>query len=107
MSNVRNRIEKRFKDTLSDVFRKFCPQQCLLGDLDIKVDAVNSEEAQYGSSGEFVHDGEVAVRIRNIEATILLDDTLTPVEQENILEQTEQIYLANKKMMDYFAAAMN
>jgi flagellar motor switch protein FliG len=83
---MRERVAKQFKETLNDLFRQFCPNQCLLADFNLATEVVNGEEAQYGTSGEFVQDGGLALRIRDLGATILVDDTLTPEEQANILE---------------------
>jgi len=58
----------------------------MLADFEIKVDQVNPEEAQFGSTGEYIQDGEVAIRIRKIGGTLLLDNTLSPEERANVSE---------------------
>jgi len=89
VADIREKIEKQFKGTIDDLFRQFCPEHCLMADYALSTDVVNSEESQYGASGEFVEDAGVAVRIRNLTAKILVDDTLTPAEQQNILEMAK------------------
>jgi len=89
IADMRDRISKQFKGTLEDLFRQFCPEHCLLADFSLTTEAVNSEESQYGDAGEFVEDAGVAVRIRNLSGKILVDDTLTPAEQQNILEMAK------------------
>ena len=89
IADIRERISKQFKGTIEDLFRQFCPDHCLLGDFSLNTDAVNSEESQYGDAGEFVEDGGVAARIRNLNAKILVDETLSTAEQQNILEMAK------------------
>jgi len=86
VASIREKVTSGFKATLEDLFRQFCPNQCLLGEFNLDSEAVNSEEAQYGSSGEFVQEGGTAVRINDIGATILIDESLGAEEQANLLE---------------------
>lgn len=86
---LRDRVGKQFKGTIEDLFRQFCPEHCLLADFELQTDQINPEEAQYGSSGEFVQDSGVALRIRSISATILVDDQLTPEERANVVEMAK------------------
>jgi flagellar motor switch protein FliG len=83
---LRERVSKQFTNTLNDLLRQFCPQHCLLADTDIQTDVVNGEEAQYGAQGEFIQDGDTAIRVRDISATLLMDEAMSPEEQANILE---------------------
>jgi flagellar motor switch protein FliG len=89
VADIREKITKQFKGTIDDLFRQFCPEHCLMADYALSTDVVNSEESQYGASGEFVEDGGVAVRIRNLTAKILVDETLSAAEQQNILEMAK------------------
>ena len=86
IAELREKVSKQFKSTLQTLFTQFCPDQCLLADFDLQTEAVNAEEAQYGAANEFYEDGGVAIRVKNIAGTLLLDETLTPGEQLNILE---------------------
>lgn len=83
---MREKISKQFLATADELIKQFCPETCLLSDFDLKTDIVNGEEAQYGGSGEFVQDGDTAIRIKDISATLLMDQSLTPQEQANLLE---------------------
>ncbi len=105
VAEIKERISKEFTSALSDLIGRFCPQHCLLGDYDVKVDPVNPEEAQYGSIGEFVQDGDVAVKINRIEGTILTDSSLSPEEQYGLLEMAKlktgflkNVYLDHKSI---------
>ncbi len=89
IAEIRERITKQFKASIEELFHQFCPNQCLLSDFSLATETVNSEEAQYGKSGEFVQDGNFAIRIREIAGTILVDETLTPQERDNILEMAK------------------
>jgi len=86
VAELRERVAKQFKTTLEDLFNRSCPVQCLLADFELQTETVNPEEAQYGSPGEFANDGGVALRIKNIAATLLVDETLNPQERQSILE---------------------
>jgi flagellar motor switch protein FliG len=89
ISQLRERVSKQFKEVLEDLLRQFCPQQCLLADFNLQTEVVNGEEAQYGSSGEFIQDGDTAIKIKDISATLLMDETLSPEEQSNIIEMAK------------------
>lgn len=89
VAELRDKISKQFRTTLDDLFRQFCPDQCLLADYELQTETVNADEAQYGSPGEFVQEGGVALRIKNITGTIVVDDTLTPEERRNIVEMAK------------------
>ncbi|MGK5087287.1 FliG C-terminal domain-containing protein [Bdellovibrionota bacterium FG-2] len=86
ISDLRDRVSKQFRNTIQEIFQQFCPDNCLLGDFNLKAEAVNAEEAQFGSSTEFVQDGALALKIREISATLILDEELPPEERANILE---------------------
>jgi flagellar motor switch protein FliG len=86
VAEMREKISKRFRDTLDELFRQFCPEQCLLADLNLRTELVNMEEAQYGDAGEFLQDGDVAIRVREISATLLMVASLSPEERDNLLE---------------------
>lgn len=85
-AELKGQIENDFKEKINQIIQQFCPQQCLLGDVDMQVDPVNAEEAQYGSSSEFVQSGETALYLRKVGATLLVDTSLTAEEQLNLLE---------------------
>ena len=86
VAELREKVIKQFRTTMEELFNQFCPEQCLLADFEVKTEVVNPEEAQYGSPGEFIQDGGVAVRIKDISSTVLMDDLLTPEEQKNVIE---------------------
>ncbi len=89
IAELKEKISKQFRGTLENLFRQFCPDQCLLTNYELQTEAVNLEEAQYGSPGEFILESGVAIRLKNISATLLMDDTLMPEEQRNILEMAK------------------
>lgn len=86
VNQLREKISKLFRDTMEDVFRQFCPNQCMLADYSLQTELINPEEAQYGASGEFFEDNGTAIRIKDLASTILVDETMSPEEQKNILE---------------------
>ncbi|MGK5084520.1 hypothetical protein WDW37_14590, partial [Bdellovibrionota bacterium FG-1] len=86
---LRDKIIRQFRGTMDELFKQFCPEQCLLADFNIVTETVNPEEAQYGKPGEFIQDSGVALKIKNITGTILVDEALPPVERNNIVEMAK------------------
>ncbi|MBY0471168.1 hypothetical protein K2X30_08380 [bacterium] len=105
IAELREKIAKQFKLTVNDLFQQFCPEQCLLADFELETDLVNSEEAQYGASGEFMEDNGVAVRIKNIGGTILVDEIL-PVEERNNIMEMAKLKTSYYKNVNLTAKAM-
>lgn len=89
LAELRDRVVKQFRGTLEEMFSQFCPEQCLLADFNVDTEAVNLEEAQYGKPGEFIQEGGVALKIKDISGTLLMDDLLTPEERQNVLEMAK------------------
>lgn len=89
VAELRDRLARQFQNTLSELFQQFCPEQCLLADFDMKTEVVNGEESQYGAPGEYVQEGGIAVKIKDISGTLLVDETLPPQERANILEMAK------------------
>ncbi len=86
IANLRSEAVKKFKDTAEEIFNRFCPNRCLLVDFEISTEAVNPEEVQYGKPGEFLQEGDTAIKIKSLASTILMDESLSPEERMNILE---------------------
>ena len=86
VAELRDRVTKQFTANAEELIRQFCPGRCLLADFELQTDVVNGEEAQYGNQGEFIQDGDTAIKIKNINATLLMDESLFPEEQSNIVE---------------------
>lgn len=86
IAEMRERVLKQFKQTLDDLFNQFCPRTCLLGDLNLKTDTVNPEEAQFSQTGEYIVESGIALKITDLSAAILVDNRLSPEEQKNIVE---------------------
>ncbi len=89
VTELRERVAKRFRESLEGLFTQFCPETCLLADFNLRTEVVNLEEAQYGSSGEYFEDGGVAIRVKEIGASVLVDEILTADERSNILEMAK------------------
>jgi flagellar motor switch protein FliG len=86
IGELREKIAKDFQNKTDQLLREFCQNHCLLTDFNLQTEVVNGEEAQYGSTGEFIQDGDTAIRIKDISATLLMDENLSKEEQDNILE---------------------
>lgn len=89
ISELRERITKEFTGAIEQLIQHFCPNHCVMADYSLQTDLVNAEEAHYGTRGEFFQDGGTAIKIRDVSATILMDLSLTPEEQNNILEMAK------------------
>ncbi len=102
---LREKISKQFKATLEELFKQFCPKQCLIGDYSLKTETVNTEEAQYGQPDEYIQDGGISLKIKDLSATILMDERLTAEDQDNIIamarlrtQQFRNVNLAGKSI---------
>jgi flagellar motor switch protein FliG len=86
VAELREKVIKQFRNTMDGLFNQFCPDQCLLADFSIATEVVNNEETQYGQPGEYIQEDGIAIRVKDISATVLMDDILTPEERNNVLE---------------------
>ncbi|HTL11092.1 MAG TPA: FliG C-terminal domain-containing protein [Bdellovibrionota bacterium] len=89
VAELREKVTQDVQHNLTELFARYCPDRCLLSDLQIDLDPVNLEEAQYGSTGEFLQDGDTAVHVRHIGAKILMDAGMFPDERASILEMAK------------------
>lgn len=86
IAELRERIAKNFENTVNSLIQQFCPEQCLFTDFNLKTEVVNGEEAQYASPGEFVQEGDIALKVKEIGGTLLIDESLSPEERSNVVE---------------------
>ncbi|OFZ22802.1 MAG: hypothetical protein A2X94_11905 [Bdellovibrionales bacterium GWB1_55_8] len=89
VAELREKVSKQFRASIDGLFQQFCPNHCLLADFNLQTEAVNGEEAEYGAPGEFINDGSVAIRVKDVSATLLIDEDLPAVERSNILEMAK------------------
>jgi hypothetical protein len=89
IAELRERVAKQFRATIDDLFKQFCPDQCMLADFQLSTDLVNAEEAQYGVTGEFIQDGSMALKITNVAGTILVDESIPAEVRANVLEMAK------------------
>jgi flagellar motor switch protein FliG len=89
IAQLREKASKQFMGSLNELVAQFCPKHCLVSDHTLKTEVVNSEESQYGNPGEFFVDGDTAIRIKEVGATILMDESLTAEERNNIIEMAK------------------
>ncbi len=86
IADLRERIAKNFESTVNSLIQQFCPEQCLFTDFNLKTEVVNGEEAQYAAPGEFTQEGDIAIKIKEIGGTLLIDESLSPEERNNVVE---------------------
>ena len=89
ISDLREKVGKQFRATLETLFTQFCPNQCILTDFELETEPSNVEESQYGATGEYVGENGVAIHIRDVTGTILIDESIAPAERANILEMAK------------------
>ena len=89
LADLREKVTKQFRSTLETLFTQFCPNQCVLTDFELDTEPSNIEESQYGSTGEYVGENGVAIHIRDVSGTILIDDSISATERANILEMAK------------------
>lgn len=77
LNELKEQVSRNFKNTFGDVFRQFCPEQCILADVTVSSEAVSPEEALHATNAYIVTDGDTALRVKSLAAQILLDLTLT------------------------------
>ena len=89
IADLRDKVTRQFRSTLETLFTQFCPNQCILTDFELDTEPSNVEESQYGATGEYVGENGVAIHIREVTGTILIDDSIAPAERANILEMAK------------------
>ena len=99
VAELRERVTKEVKTSLQAMIAQFCGDSCALGEFELKSDVVNSEEVNYGSNQNFYQDGPVAIQVRGVKATIMVDQAL-PQEQADGILQMAKIKLGQFKNLD-------
>ncbi|HAR43924.1 MAG TPA: hypothetical protein DCS07_15030 [Bdellovibrionales bacterium] len=89
IAELREKVGKQFKASLEDLFAKYCPNHCMIADFNLQTEPVNSEEVEYGAPGEYIQEGSVAIRVKDLSATILVDESLAPAERANLIEMAK------------------
>ncbi|MCM2276853.1 MAG: hypothetical protein NDJ89_02105 [Oligoflexia bacterium] len=86
VAELRARISKQFQARIDEIISKHCPNHCVFSDFDLETEVANGEESQYWTPGEYEQDGGVALKIKDISGTLLIDETLSPEERDGIFE---------------------
>lgn len=105
VAELRERVYKQFQNSVHEILNKYCGDSCILADLNLQTEVVNAEEAQYGQPGEFIQEGGVALRIKDVTGTLLMDENLSAEERNNILEMTK-VKTKNFRNVSLQASAM-
>ncbi len=86
VNELRERITKQYRSAIEEVTARYCPKDCMLSDYELQTELVNAEEAQYGSAGEYFETGGVAIRVKSIGATLLMEEAIPDGDRANLLE---------------------
>ncbi|MBS1962762.1 MAG: hypothetical protein JST04_11130 [Bdellovibrionales bacterium] len=105
VTELRDRITKQYKGAIEEVIAKVCPKDCMLSDYELQTELVNAEEAGYGTAGEYFETAGVAVRVKSIGATLLMEEAIPDGDRANILEMA-QLKVGDFKNSDLRAKAM-
>jgi flagellar motor switch protein FliG len=89
INEVRERTLKSFKSSVESVLSKFCPQECVLTDVELDTELVQLDEAQPARTSEIIQDQGLSLRVRDLSATLLIDSALEPEQIQNLFELTK------------------
>lgn len=85
VTELRDRITHQFKAAMEEIVTKYCPKDCLFSEYDLQTELVNIEEAQYGNSGEYFESGGVAIRVKSVGGTLLMEESIPDGDRANLL----------------------
>ncbi len=86
VTELREKITRQYKTAIDEIISHYCPKDCMLTDFDLQTDLVNTEEAGYGSAGEYFETAGVAIRVKSIGATLLMEEAIPDGDRMNLLE---------------------
>lgn len=85
VTELRDRVTRQFKGAMEELVSKYCPKDCLFSEYDLQTELVNIEEAQYGNSGEYFESGGVAIRVKSVGGTLLMEESIPDGDRANLL----------------------
>ena len=88
-AELREKVSKDIKASITSLISQFCPKNCVLGEFDVQTEAVNPEEVDYASGQDYFQDGPAAVRVKSVKANIMIDEVLPTSEAAGILEMAK------------------
>jgi len=86
VAELRERITKQYQGAIEEIIARYCPKDCMLSDYELQTELVNAEEAGYGTSGEYFETAGVAIRVKSIGATLLMEEAIPDGDRANLLE---------------------
>lgn len=105
VAELRERVTRDIKDQLTSLMNQFCPKHCMLGSFEVRSDVVNPEDVDYGSSQDYFVDGSAAIKVNNVNAVFMVDESLSTAEA-NSLVQMAKLKLSNIKWLDIGAQSV-
>jgi flagellar motor switch protein FliG len=86
VADLREKITRQYKSAIEEIIARYCPKDCMLTDYELQTELVNAEEAGYGSAGEYFETGGVAIRVKTVGATLLMEEAIPDGDRANLLE---------------------
>jgi flagellar motor switch protein FliG len=89
VADLRAKVIRDVRASIQGMLSQFCPENCLLGEFDVKTEVVNPEDVDYSLSQEYFQDGPAAIRVRGVKAVVMTDQALPPEEAAGIVEMVK------------------
>jgi flagellar motor switch protein FliG len=89
VAELREKVSRDIKNSLTGLLGQFCSKHCVLGEFDVQTEAVNPEDVDYASTQEFFQDGPAAVRVKSVKANIMVDEILPTSEAAGIIDMAK------------------
>jgi flagellar motor switch protein FliG len=105
VNELREKITKQYQGAIEELIAKYCPKDCMFSDYELQTELVNAEEAQYGASGEYYENDGVAIRVKSIGATLLMEEAIPDGDRANLLAMA-RLKVNSFKNSDLRAKAM-
>lgn len=86
VEKIRSKISQRIQNTISEVIKDFCPNQCMFTNLHFTTNLIHRDDLQTDSTRELIEDHGMVLKVQGISGTLLLDEKLSSGDQKRILE---------------------
>ena len=106
VAELREKVTRDIKASMQSLINQFCADSCILGQFDVQTEVVNADEVNYGSSQDYFQDGPAAIRVRNVKATVMVDQSLPKEEAAGIVEMAK-VKLSQYKNAQVTSEVMN
>jgi flagellar motor switch protein FliG len=88
-SELREKVTREIKGSITSLLAQFCSKHCVLGEFDVQTEVVNPEDVDYSHGQDFFQDGPSAIRVKGVRASIMVDEVMPPSEVNGIVEMAK------------------